>query len=356
MNKTIVNKHEEGLILILLITSILVLAWLFTPFLPALFISMLISISTYNFYQKLNTKLPKKASSIIMTFICGIIIVLPLSYIILFIAIKLAGMSELLQQNLQIDTMQKIANDIIYKIIPEKYQANILIEESFNNNIGSILNAVQGFLITVVKTIASISGQIIFFFVLTVFALYYFYIDGVSLLNKIKKVSPMDKNINNILIKQFSGLSITLMSSIFIVSMLQGLVFFMAISIFTDLPALFLGVAIAMAGFIPVLGSMLVWLPITIYLFAIGETIESFIILFVGAVLVATIIDNIIRPIIIHKIADKMNHKIAMNHTLITVLSIIAGVIKFNILGLFIGPIIASIAITMIDIYKIKYR
>ena len=45
-----------------------------------------------------------------------------------------------------------------------------------------------------------------------------------------------------------------------------------------------------------------------------------------------------------------------INHTLITVLSTLAGIIQFGILGLFIGPIIAAMAITMFDIYQIKYH
>jgi len=112
----------------------------------------------------------------------------------------------------------------------------------------------------------------------------------------------------------------------------------------------------ALAGFIPILGGLLVWLPLALYLFAIGEAASAFIILFFGAVLAGTLIDNFLRPVIIQKLAKKMNHASALNHTLITVLSTLAGIIQFGILGLFIGPIIAAMAITMFGIYQIKYR
>jgi predicted PurR-regulated permease PerM len=38
-----------------------------------------------------------------------------------------------------------------------------------------------------------------------------------------------------------------------------------------------------------------------------------------------------------------------------TVMSTLAGVIQFGILGLFIGPIIAAMAISIFDVYAIKY-
>lgn len=355
MNKTDTNKHEEGLILILLGLSIIVLTWLFTPFLPALFFSMLITIASYGLYQKLTKKISKKISAMLMTTIFSIIFIIPISYLILFITLKMGSMIVLLQDGFQIKEIQSIISNSIINIIPEEYRKEILSEEVLKKNINTIFATTSDFLLKILKNITSVSGKMLFFVIIAVFSLYYFYIDGISVIKKIKKISPMDENINNVLIKQFSSLSVILVSSVFIISILQGLSFFIAASI-VGLPALFLGIAITIASFIPILGGMLVWLPTAIYLFAIDEIISGFIILFFGAIIAGIVIDNIIRPIIINKLAKKMNHKIAINHTLITVLSIIAGVIKFGVLGLLIGPIISAMAITMIDIYKIKYR
>ena len=101
--------------------------------------------------------------------------------------------------------------------------------------------------------------------------------------------------INDILLQQFSGLTVTLVSSVFLVSLLQALVFSIGVSII-GYPVLFFGVSMALASFIPVLGGLLVWLPLSLYLFATGETTSAFIILFFGAVLAGTLIDNFIRP------------------------------------------------------------
>jgi predicted PurR-regulated permease PerM len=51
-----------------------------------------------------------------------------------------------------------------------------------------------------------------------------------------------------------------------------------------------------------------------------------------------------------------MNHQSALNHTLITVLSTLAGIIQFGILGLFIGPIIAAMTITIFEVYRLQYN
>ena len=121
------------------------------------------------------------------------------------------------------------------------------------------------------------------------------------------------------------------------------------------LQALYFGVAMALASFIPVLGGILVWLPLSIYLFATVETVNAFIIIFFGAILAGILIDNFLRPVIIKKLSSSMNRQSALNHTLITVLSTFAGIIKFGILGLFIGPIIAAMSITIFEIYQIQF-
>jgi len=147
---------------------------------------------------------------------------------------------------------------------------------------------------------------------------------------------------------------VTLVGSVFLVSLIQGLVFSFGVMMI-GLPALFFGVAMALAGFIPVLGGLFVWLPLSLYLFAIGETASAFIILFFGAILAGTLIDNFLRPVIIKKLSSSMHHQSALNHTLITVLSTLAGIIQFGILGLFIGPIIAAMTITIFEVYRLQY-
>jgi predicted PurR-regulated permease PerM len=58
---------------------------------------------------------------------------------------------------------------------------------------------------------------------------------------------------------------------------------------------------------------------------------------------------------VIKKFSQSSNQSSALDHTLITVLSTLAGIMQFGILGLFIGPIIAAMAISIFDVYAIKY-
>jgi len=288
-----------------------------------------------------------------MTLLVTTLLILPLGYILLISGIEITALINKLQSDFQMGEISRITDEIIMGL-PLSDSIREFLDSSLRNNLEAIAIAIKDFSIVILKSITTLSSQFIFFVIITIFSLYYFYVDGPSFVEKIKKISPLDKKIDDLLLKQFSGLSLTLVGSVFLVSLIQGVVFAIGI-IIVGLPVLFFGVAMALASFIPVLGGILVWLPLSIYLFAIGESVSALVIIFFGAILAGTLIDNFLRPIIIIKLSSSMNHKSALNHTLITVLSTLAGIIKFGILGLFIGPIIAAMSITIFEIYRIQF-
>ena len=347
------NIHESGLILTLLTLSSAALIWLFTPFLPALFLSLLICITTYSGFKKLAQTYSHHNAALMMVSGVTILLILPLSYVILVSGIEVTGLIRMLEDNFQMSEIRKTFDQTVAGL-PLNDTIREFLDSTVKNNIESIVTTIKDFAIMILKSILTLSSQFIFFVIITIFSLYYFYVDGDSIIERIRTVSPLDERLNDILLRQFSGLSVTLVGSVFLVSLLQGLVFAVGASM-VGLSALFFGISMALAGFIPVLGGLLVWLPLSLYLFAVGEAGNALIILFFGVILAGTLIDNFLRPFIIKKLSKTMNYSSALDHTLITVLSTLAGIIQFGILGLFIGPIIAAMTITIFDIYKIKY-
>ena len=349
------NKPQKGNVLIisLLAISVIAIMWLFTPFLPSLFLSLLICITTYSGFNKLSQKRSSNQAAMIMTLGVTVLLILPLSYVMLVSGIEVSVLINKIQNDFQISDIRRILDQTITGL-PFSDSMREFLDSTLKNNIEGIVITIKDFAIMVLKSVATLSSQFIFFIIITIFSLYYFYLDGESIIKKIRVVSPLDRELNDLLLKQFSGLSVTLVGSVFLVSLIQGLVFSFGVMMI-GLPALFFGVAMALAGFIPVLGGLFVWLPLSLYLFAIGETASAFIILFFGAILAGTLIDNFLRPVIIKKLSSSMNHQSALNHTLITVLSTLAGIIQFGILGLFIGPIIAAMTITIFEVYRLQY-
>jgi predicted PurR-regulated permease PerM len=61
------TPYEHGFILSLLILAIGALVWLFTPFIPALFLALLLTIATFSQYKKFREHLSDASAALLMT-------------------------------------------------------------------------------------------------------------------------------------------------------------------------------------------------------------------------------------------------------------------------------------------------
>lgn len=345
--------YEHGYMLSLLLIAIAGLIWLFTPFIPALFLALLIAIATFDLYSKLKNRLSASYAALSMTLLVTTILILPLSYILLVSGLEVSTLIQTINTDFSIDKIRQILEQTILGL-PFSESIKTTLSATINNNLESLLISVKDFSVVILSSILSLSSHFIFFLVISVFALYYFYLDGKNIIKRLKDLSPLENRLDDILLKQFSSLSVTLVGSVFSIAILQGVIFSIAV-IIVGLPALYFGIAMALASFIPVLGGLIIWLPLSVYLYAQGQTTDALVIVLFGAVFIGTIIDNFARPLIIQKFTKTSDQSSALNYTLITVLSTLAGIIQFGILGLFIGPIIAAMAISIFDVYAIKY-
>ena len=211
MSENVNNRHGNGLVLILLALSIAAIIWLFTPFIAYLFLSLLICISTYSSFNKLSNKYSKNLAAVIMTLLVTVLLILPLGYILLVSGIEITALINKLQSDYQVSEISRITDQIIMGL-PISDSIREFLDNSLRNNLEGIAFAIKDFSIVILKSITTLSSQFIFFVIITIFSLYYFYVDGPSFIDKVRSVSPLDNKINDLILNQFSGLSLTLVA------------------------------------------------------------------------------------------------------------------------------------------------
>jgi predicted PurR-regulated permease PerM len=123
----------------------------------------------------------------------------------------------------------------------------------------------------------------------------------------------------------------------------QGLLTGLALA-FVGIPSpLLLGLLAGIASVIPVVGPSLVWLPAGVYLIFAGATWKGVFLLLWGAVAVSAV-DNVLRPWVV-------SGKVEL-HPLVLIVFILGGVSAFGFLGLFLGPVIASVLAALFDMLR----
>jgi predicted PurR-regulated permease PerM len=132
-----------------------------------------------------------------------------------------------------------------------------------------------------------------------------------------------------------------------LISVVHGLLAFVAYLIAGVSDAGFWGVVTGFASVIPLVGTGLIWLPTSIYLLAQGHTWQGAFVIGWGLLVIGTS-DNIIRFVLAKRMADV--------HPIVTVLGVIIGLKFFGITGLIFGPLIISYFLILSKIYYVEYQ
>lgn len=130
------------------------------------------------------------------------------------------------------------------------------------------------------------------------------------------------------------------------VAFVQGIVALIGFFIFGVPDPFFWFMITTIGSMIPFVGTAIGILPVTILLFAQGHNWQAIAILIYGIVVVGSS-DNIIRLYVLKKLSNV--------HPLITLLGVVVGVPLFGFIGLIFGPLLISLFILIIKIYKKEY-
>ena len=192
---------------------------------------------------------------------------------------------------------------------------------------------------------SSLPGQIVELF-LFVLSLFYFLRDGARLVRWLKRLSPFHMVDTDEL---FSSIRDTVHGAIFgqlATSLVQGGLTMIALYAFKIPGALMFGIIAMLLSVIPLVGTTPVTVGATIYLLASGRIGPA-----VGMAVAAAVIgisDNVVRPWV-------QSSQTRM-HPLVTLLSIFGGIEVIGAAGVFLGPVIAAMAIWTIDIYTVEHK
>lgn len=122
----------------------------------------------------------------------------------------------------------------------------------------------------------------------------------------------------------------------------QGICATIGYAVFGISDPLLLGFLTGLCSVIPFVGSALVWVPLVVYLFAVGPQ-SAAIGLLAYCLIVVLNVDNILRMVLLKAFADI--------HPLITLFGVIVGLPLFGFLGLIFGPLLISYLLLLMKIY-----
>jgi predicted PurR-regulated permease PerM len=335
------STFQKAAFLIYLLSVSAVFLFMLRNFLMPLFLAAIFTGLTYPFYDWLQRKTGKKVIAALLTLLSMVLVlVLP------FIAIGAAAYEEAvgLIGNFNLDFWRSRLETLL-----ESLQLRFpgLLERLNAANISKVaIDGVQSAAQFILKHSADISlsaASSLLTFFLMLFIMFYFYIDGPTMLKRLIKWSPLKDEYERILIEKFVSVSKGTLKGFLAIGIIQGFIgaiLFWAVGMHSPI---FLGVLMVFASLIPAVGTALVWIPVALTLVMQGHLISALCVVGIGGIVISSV-DNFVRPVVVGK-------DIKM-HDLMVLLSTLGGLGMFGLAGFIIGPIIAALFLSMWNIYE----
>lgn len=334
------RKHQisgvkvKQVFLILIITALLALMVAnLSMFIPSLLgaLTLYIVCRNFNFYLQEEREWKPAWASFLIILLCLIVLILPTYLLADMLIAKLGDSKEYMEKfNIFLDKIhtyayQKTNIDILSKENLDKFKAWV---SDFSTS------ALSGTFNTLTV-------------VLSMFFMLYFMLEKPRLFERlVSSAAPLKKANINLIGEKFRKLVIANAVGIPVVALGQGIVALIGYIIFGAPSPVLLFALTAVSSMIPILGAGLIYVPVGIFMVAEGDMTGGLGVLIYGLIVVG-LTDNILRFTLLKRLENI--------HPLNTVFGIIMGMKIFGFMGLVFGPILVSMTVLLIQVYRDEF-
>ena len=332
------QKPQFYYLLALLAGAILIVFFIFRPFLYALIIAMVFTVVFQPIHKRVLriTREREGTAAIITAVIIAIIILVP----VIFLGMQLFNEAQLLYVSIteggRKDNLLNAASKLIIHI-----QRFLPAQIKFSANFNQYLKQGLDWMVRHLGDIFSNFAKIMLNFFIFLLALYYLLKDGEKLKKAFVDFSPLadtdDEKIFNIIESAINSV----IKGNLTVAVIQGAMTSAGFAVFGVPNAVLWGSVTAIAALIPGVGTSLVLIPAILFLFISGRFLPGIGLLLWGAGAVG-LVDNFLGP--------KLVGRGMRMHPFIILLSVLGGIGFFGPIGFLLGPLTMSLLFAFLEI------
>lgn len=175
---------------------------------------------------------------------------------------------------------------------------------------------------------------------IALFTLFYMLRDGDRFVGYLRWLLPLEPSAADRLLRRARETTHATVFGTLVVAIVQGALGGLAFwALGLRAPVLW-GAVMALLSLLPAVGAWFVWGPGALVLLVQGDIVRGVILIAVGTFLISTV-DNVLRAVLVSGRAEL--------HPLVVFFSVLGGLFVFGAAGVFIGPVLFVVALTLIE-------
>lgn len=345
-------RYTSFLFMGLLIICIFLIAHLFwgfiTPIVLALVLVSIFSPAYHKFYSLFGQR--KYPAALVVTILVLLCVLIPSILLITALSSQALYLYEnTLTNDIINDIIRYISQpssftDFIQKIAPKLGYADPI--QHLSQNAGRVTQFVGLVIYDNLSNIASNLIIIAFNFILTLILVFTLLVTGNSLKIYLMNLIPLPEAEKERIIIRFRDIAKAVFVGNGIVSVAEGILGGLGMLIFGVGPAIFWGAMMWFVAFLPI-GVSVIFIPATVVLVINGRPAVA-IGYFVYNAVYAVLLEAFVKPQLIGG-KNRM-------HAVLVFLTVLGGLQVYGLLGIFYGPLILTMFLTLGEIYQDHYR
>ncbi len=289
----------------------------------------------------------KSLSSLVCCFILLLGLITPVSIVANLVSGEAISLYQTVEQKVQ-EIIQKGDERVLKNIKEYKWVKKLHLNEiDWQASLQESAQAGAKLLATVINKASKGTFQVLANLFLTFFAMFYFFRDGDKLIQRLKYLSPLADKYKEELFIRFISVSRATIKGTVVVGLIKGFIGGLTFWIFGISSPILWGVVMAILSIIPMLGAWLVMYPAAVIMLVMGHIWQG-IALFLISTLIISSVDNILQPRLVGRSSGL--------HDLLIFFSTLGGISMFGVMGFIVGPIIAALFISILDVYSIEFK
>lgn len=221
-------------------------------------------------------------------------------------------------------------------------QAEQFLKQGFKSLLQNASKVAVGKAADLLKNAAGFLIQILFI----AFALFFFFRDGSRYSVRLVELLPLEREHQEKIVLTFATTVTAVVRGMSVTAVVQGILAGLGFAVAGAPVPVLLGVLTAVTSLIPFIGAAGVWLPVCLWLASQGST-GAAMGLFLWGVGAISLSDNFIKPVLIGGRAQLP--------IFFLFFTILGGIKLYGFLGVFLGPVILSVALAFVAIYRDVY-
>lgn len=327
---------ERWTFLISLLLVSLAFLFLLKPFTGPIFWAVAIAVIFHPVRQWLSRRIGERPSlvALLTLMVCMFIVIIPILVLVSTMVAEGLGIYQQIQDG-EIRPGQYL--DQINQSFPaiEAFLAQFNLDfAELRDRLASGIAGASQFLAKQALGLGQNTFQFFLNFALMAYLAFFLLRDGSRLVELLIQALPLGDERERLLFAKFAEVTRATVKGNLFIAIVQGALGGLIFWILGITGAVLWGVVMAVFSLLPAVGAAVVWIPVAIYLTAIGDYVPAAVLTAFGAVVIG-LADNLLRPILVGRDTKLPDY--------IVLLSTLGGLVMFGINGFVMGPLVAAL-------------